>query len=422
MTYSTFMRAAALLLGFVCTSGHANKLSPGLAGRTIVGYQGWYGCPSDFEENRLWQHWFVKDVKPQYLTVDLLPDTSKLDNRDLCDTGLVRSDGKGTVKLFSSLNPAVVRSHFQAVRRYGIDGIALQRFVVGLDDPQKLRRMDQVLRNVLAAAEASEQVFYITYDVSGAAPATVIAQVLADWKHLQEAFVLAKSPAYLKDGGRPVLQLWGFGFLDRPGEPDEVLKLLDQLKAAGVFLIGGVPTHWRSLTGDSRTAPAWGKVYRSYDAISPWTVGRFADAAGADAFTRDLVMPDMAEAHKYGMRYMPVVFPGFSWFNLMNNRGQSAVVNQIPRHCGRFMWRQMANLLNAKADTIYVAMLDEFDEGTAILPAEMSAARTPEGARTLADTDDACNAPPDQYLRLTGKAAALLHGRRPVSPDPDEIP
>lgn len=405
--------ANLLLVACFLTANASDLAVSGLRGRTIAGYQGWFGCPGDFEDNRVWQHWFVRDVKSQYLTVDLLPDTSQLEDKDLCDTGLTRGDGKGTVKVFSSTNPAVVRSHMASLRRAGIDGVALQRFVGGLTDPHKLKRMDQVLRNVLSAAEANGRVFYITYDVSGAAPAEVVSLIQSDWRHLQQTFALLSSAAYLKEDGRPILQLWGFGFEDRPGEPSEVLDLIRQMKKVGNFVIGGVPTHWRSLDGDSKNAPGWAQVYRSYDAISPWTVGRFSDAASADAFARQIVMPDMVEARKAGVRYIPVVFPGFSWFNLMNNRGHTAVLNQISRECGRFLWRQTENMLNLHAETLYVAMADEFDEATAILPGELSTVRTPTGARTLAETSGGCDGPRDRYLQVTGRAAALLReGRR----------
>lgn len=405
---------ASILLVACFMNANASNLSvSGLRGRTIAGYQGWFGCPGDFEDNRVWQHWFVRDVKSQNLTVDLLPDTSQLEDKDLCDTGLTRADGKGTVKVFSSMNPAVVRSHMASLRRAGIDGVALQRFVGGLTDPHKLKRMDQVLRNVLSATEANGRVFYITYDVSGAAPAEVVSLIQSDWQHLQQTFDLSSSAAYLKEDGRPILQLWGFGFEDRPGEPSEVLDLIRQLKQAGNFVIGGVPTHWRTLDGDSKNAPGWAHVYRSYDAISPWTVGRFSDAASADAFARQTVMPDIVEARKAGVRYIPVVFPGFSWFNLMNNRGHTAILNQIPRECGRFLQRQTRNMLKLRTETLYVAMADEFDEATAILPGERSTARTPTGAHTLAETSRECDGPRDRYLQVVGTAAALLReGRR----------
>ena len=91
-------------------TGHAP--TDGLAAKLIVGYQGWFGCPGDFENNRNWQHWFVKRVSPETLTVDLLPALHGIDEADLCDTGLKRADGSA-VKLFSSQNPRIVATHFR---------------------------------------------------------------------------------------------------------------------------------------------------------------------------------------------------------------------------------------------------------------------------------------------------------------------
>lgn len=404
-----------LLVALLWTAGHAAASERGLAGRAIVGYQGWFGCPGDFEENPYWQHWFLGEVKAEHLTVDMLPDTTGLADSDLCDTGLPRADGKGTVKLFSSLNANVVRSHMAALRQAQIDGIAVQRFAAALSNPKKRRRMDQVLRNLLTAAQENGRVLYLVYDVSGAPADDAGKSIVDDWQRLQAEFGLARHPAYLRENGKAVLQIWGFGFGDRPGEPQEVLRVQAQLNDAGTFLIGGVPAQWRTLAGDSKRESAWAQVYRSYDMISPWTVGRFKDAAGADAFLRDVILPDMAEASRAGLRYMPVVFPGFSWYNLLNNRGQKAAINAIPRDCGSFMGRQVSNLLSTRADTLYLAMLDEFDESTALLPFVSDAGRTPVGAQTLANAGAACAIGPDHYLRLAGKAAVALRRQR-VSP------
>ena len=55
-----------------------------------------------------------------------------------------------------------------------------------------------------------------------------------------------------------MLQLWGFGFKDRPGSPAAVSMLITDLKRgrenlSPVTLIGGVPAHWRTLDGDSQS-------------------------------------------------------------------------------------------------------------------------------------------------------------------------
>jgi len=231
-----------------------------------------------------------------------------------------------------------------------------------------------------------------------------------------EVLQLNSGGAYLRDHGKPVVELWGFGFTDRPGTALDVASLLDDLKAGGnglpaATVIGGVPTFWRTLTEDSKSETAWAKVYRSYDVISPWSVGRFADNAGVDSFVRNLAQPDLAETHRLGLRYMPVVFPGFSWSNLMRNRGalDKAVLNRTPRSCGRFLWRQVSDLLQIHVDSLYVAMFDEADEGTAIMPAATRTDRLPSGVKMVYLNQDGCALPDDWYLRVTGAAAGFLH-------------
>ena len=52
---------SAMVLAAQASSAQAVS-AEGLKGRVIVGYQGWFGCPNDFEDNKVWQHWFVKGV------------------------------------------------------------------------------------------------------------------------------------------------------------------------------------------------------------------------------------------------------------------------------------------------------------------------------------------------------------------------
>lgn len=397
-------------------SGHAfGATANGISGRLIVGYQGWFGCPNDFEGNKNWQHWFVKGVRPEFLTVDLLPSVREMKSEDLCETGLPRADGKGTIKLFSSQNPNVVSTHFRWMRDNGIDGAAAQRFISEMPDPVKKKRGDHVLQNIRVAAETNDRVFFVVYDISGSNPKTVVNDIRRDWKHLANDLKLTASPNYLHDHGKPVLELWGFGFGDRPGESNEVADLIGDLKngrngLAAATVIGGVPTNWRTLTGDAKPDAAWAKVYRSYDVISPWSVGRFSDEAGVDAFVKKIVVPDLAETRRLGLGYMPVIYPGFSWFNLMTNRNKpdQAVLNRTPRHCGQFLWKQVSSLLDTQVDMLYAAMFDEVDEGTALFSAETRKDKLPTGANMVFLNQDGCSLPDDWYLRVTGKAAEYL--------------
>jgi hypothetical protein len=96
--------------------------------------------------------------------------------------------------------------------------------------------------------------------VSGADEASVVPLIRQDWAEVHRRYDLATHTGYLRDGSRPVLQLWGFGFTDRPGQPRAVRALIADLKqgqdAPAAFLIGGVPSRWSSLSGDSKTRPS----------------------------------------------------------------------------------------------------------------------------------------------------------------------
>jgi len=392
----------------------------GLKGRLIVGYQGWSGCPGDYEGNSQWPHYFFKNIQDvNHLAIDLLPSVREFSREDLCETDLRRPDGS-PIYLYSAQNIHVVEKHFKWMAKYGIDGAALQRFI-GLvsERPEMRKRSDHMIANARLAAEESNRVFFITYDVSGANPETVVRDIETDWKHLVNDLKITASPSYLHENGKPVIEIWGFGFRNRPGTPEEVTALIHELKGGfngleAVTLIGGVPTNWRTLSGDSKEDPHWASTYRSYDIISPWSVGRFGKDAGADAFLCNHVLPDMAETKRLGIGYMPVIFPGFSRYNQQTDHDQEekAILNQIPRRCGKFLWHQVYDLLNADVNMIYGAMFDEVDEGTALMPVETREDRLPKGAKMVYLDQDGCSLPDDWYLRIVGKAAEFFRYRK----------
>jgi hypothetical protein len=269
---------------------------------------------------------------------------------------------------------------------------------------------------VQAGAEAEGRVFAIEYDVSGVDEAHLVEWLEADWKYLVDTLQVTASPRYLQDGGKPVLYLWGLGFADRPGTPAAAATLIDWLTTSAdpryrVTLVGGVPANWRTLDGDAKTDPAWARVYRSFDVLSPWTVGRFADDAGADAYRATSLAADLAAVTAAGKRYMPVVFPGFSWHNVHGG----GVVNEIPRRGGAFYWRQVRNAVGAGATMLKTAMFDEVDEGTAMFKLAPTAAALPTGASLVPLDADGQALPSDFYLRVGGAATALLRGDLPIT-------
>ncbi len=399
-----------------------------LSGRTIVGYQAWFGCPNERGVTgpaARWRHWFAGQVpEASQLTVDMLPEVSELPSSARCPTRLARADGS-MVTVFSSADPAVADIHFGWMKAHGIDGAAVQRFVNSLANRADRDRSDGILRGIRAAAERHGRVFYIAYDISGADPATLYDEIRADWRHLVDELGITASPAYLSAGRRPLLQLWGFGFRDRPGEIDRITALLDGLRRgsnaavpepdetgsrSAVLLIGGVPAGWRNADNDSRLGAAWAALYREFDVISPWTVGRYESGPDNLGFVEGVVAPDIAEAERLGLGYMPVIFPGFSWANLMTVRGNSgqAVPNKIPRRCGHFLWQQGQTRIAAGARSLFIAMFDEVDEATAIMPVVARQEELPPGTRLIALDQDGCDLPADWYLRVTGSLAGYL--------------
>ena len=84
----------------------------------------------------------------------------------------------------------------------------------------------------------------------------------------------------------------------------------------------------------------------------------------------------------------------------------------IPRRGGQFLWEQFRALSALGADSVFVAMFDEVDEGTAIF----KVSNTPPVQGRFVTYD---GLPGDWYLRLVGEGTRLLHAKLPV---PAEIP
>ncbi|MBI5486413.1 MAG: hypothetical protein HY905_03685 [Deltaproteobacteria bacterium] len=387
----------------------------GLEGKVLAGYQGWFtaaGAPADIG----WTHWCRGGgpPDPDNVTFDVWPDLSEFPAEELYDTTFAYGDGSAA-RLFSSFNAATVDRHFRWMKEYGIDGVWLQRFASELRDPRFLALRDQVLRHVMAAAAAHGRAFGVMYDVSGMpTDPPMIEQLTNDWMHLVNDLGVTASPRYVREGGRPVLGLWGLGFSDRPGSHDDDINIILHLQtvvdpAYRVTIVGGVPEGWRTSTGASKRG--YTDVYRQYAVLSPWAVGRYDDA-GYGGFRAGYIVPDVADLG--ASRYLPVVFPGFSWTNLTDRANP---VNQIPRLAGDFLWHQAWGAWSAGARMLFLAMFDEVDEGTAILKAAGTAADAPTTGTFLTLDADGVAVPNDWYLRLAGEVGNLFRGVYPSQPE-----
>ncbi len=394
-----------------------------VAGKVICGYQGWFSCYGDGSPIERWFHWsfsnYRSDTRPSpgNVHVDIYPNISEYSAASLFQTNFANMPDGSASKLYSSWKPDVIDKHLEWMQQHEIDGIALQRFISETFDGVFKTTRDSISARVKRTAEKYQRIFYIMYDVSGLSD-TKFDSIKNDWQNnMVNTLHLTSSPYYAQQNNKPVVCLWGFGFNDRPGTAAQCLDVINWFKANGCFVIGGVPTNWRTSNGDSK--PGFGSVYDAYDMISPWSVGRFGDNTGADNFRTNRLVPDLAYCNSKNILYQPVVFSGFSWYN-MGNGPQ----NQIPRNRGEFVWRQLYNIKQSGIGNMYVAMFDEFDEGTAIAKMADSYYAIPPNQYFLTSSADGTYISSDFYLRLIGKATKVIKGTDPLTvnvPIPNSI-
>jgi hypothetical protein len=407
--------ASAGITGAAGSLGIAVVDASTLDHKFVMGYQGWFACPGDGSPPNRWVHWFKTQIaSADNLSVDLWPDTRELAPSELFATTMTLPGG-APAKLYSAWTKATVERHFKWMQDANLDGVMLQRFSSELADPAFFQLRNGVTSNVRSGAEKYGRVFSIMYDISGANAATLLDDLKKDWSYLVNTLKVTESDRYLRHKGKPLLAIWGLGFTDRPVSAAQSQAIIDYFKtgapiAEQVTLVGGVPADWRTLSGDSKTDAAFAAVYRSFDVLSPWTVGRYIDTASADAYNTSHLVSDLAAAKAAGVDYLPVVFPGFSWKNL--NAGP---LNQIPRKGGTFYWHQIDNAIGSGVSMVYGAMFDEVDEGTALFKVAPNAASEPaQGSYVPLDVDGQ-TLPSDWYLRLTGAASDVLRGKSPRS-------
>jgi hypothetical protein len=380
-----------------------------LDGKVLCGYQGWFNTPCDRADFGF-THWGRSLDQPDRarFVVDMWPDVSEYDLADLCEVpGLKMPDGSAA-KLYSAYRKGPVLLHFKWMREYEIDGVFLSRFVGEANDPRRARHVNMVLANVREGCHREGRVWALMLDLSMGRNATTTA-VMNDWKFLCDQVKIRDDSRYLRHQGKPVVLLWGLGFRDRPWTPEQGEELVTFFKSdakyGGVYLIGGIDAHWRTLRGESRKDEAWAKVYRTFDAVSPWNAGRYRDNESMDRIRKEVWEKDLEELNAAGIGYMPTAFPGFSWDNLKRARPGSTL---IPRRKGEFYWRQFAILKELGVRTVFVGMFDEVDEGTAIYKV---ANETPVGEHFVTYE----GLPSDWYLRLTGAATRMMRGDIPHS-------
>ena len=381
-----------------------------LTGKSMMGYQGWFSAYGDGTLiNDRWHHWGGGWPNITSWGIDFYPDMSEYSADELYTPGWTLNNGN-TAYLYSAAHPKSVERHCRWMWEYGIDGIFLQRFLNEVThDNRFISFRNTVTQNVKDGAEAYGRLYAIMYDISGVDDADMLGYLTNDWNYLIGTLDVTNSPSYARHNGKPVVSIWGLGFKDRGYTTTTATAIINYFKAQGMTVKGGVPDGWRTLSGSSETDPAWAAVYRSLDIISPWTVGRYSNLTQIDTWRTNFIEPDLAEATASGADYMPVIFPGFSWYNI-----HDGPLNQIPRLGGDFYWRQAYNVVDSECSMLYTAMFDEVDEGTAMYKMAETWNDLPAGATMVPLDIDGTALPSDWYLRVGGEAARMLRGEIPV--------
>lgn len=377
-----------------------------VVGKVTVGYQGWFAAPGDGSPINVWWHWsqnWSQAPSPTNQAIKCWPDMREYSTT--FQTAFANLGNGQPATLFSSYTQQTVNTHFLWMQQNGLDCAALQRFNPNSSEgPTR----DAMATKVRDAAETYGRKFYIMYDVSGWT--NMQSEIKTDWTNKMSALV--SSSAYAHQNGKPVVCIWGFGFNDsnHPFSASACTDVINWFKGQGCYVIGGVPTYWRTGVNDSRSG--YLDVYHSFNMLSPWMVGRIGTTADVDNFYNNVQLADESDCISNGIDFQPCVLPG--------DTGQ--------RIHGDFMWRQFYNMVRLGAQGIYISMFDEYGEGNQIAKSAEDASMKPTNSSSFTLDEDGVHCSSDYYLRLSGDGTRMLKGQigltatRPTQPVVGSIP
>ena len=272
----------------------------------------------------------------------------------------------------------------------------------------------------------------MAWPISGHSGQNLAERILSDYRNTIEGDLkLSDSNSYSRQDDRPVVAVWGFGFNNRNGTPEDAERVIRELRERhGCYVAGGVPYDWRR--DDTPERRRWLRVYKRFDLVLPWAVGRYRDPAEVAQHAETIWASDKAFCDAEGMDVKRVIFPGFAWSNLKSNQRSAperalsrhveearfAPQNAIPRLAGEFFWAQAYHAAKLQTSA-FIAMLDEFDEATAIAKAAEDRRMTPADQYFLTLDADGSRVSSDFYLRLAGEATRMIEGRRALT---EEVP
>jgi hypothetical protein len=385
------------------SSASAASAAGDVVGKITVGYQGWFACIGDGAPINAWWHWSQNEAaapSPSNENLKAWPDMTIYDTG--YTTAYANLNNGSAPNLFSSYDQQVIDTHCSLMQANGIDTIALQRFDPnGSEGPTR----NAITAKLNTAAQAAGRKFYIMYDATGWT--NMKTEMPADWTNVMSQY--ASSPAYAHQNGKPVVGIWGFGFNDanHPWSAADCLSVIQWFQSQGCYVMGGVPTYWRTGVNDSRAG--YLSTYSAFNMISPWMVGRIGTVTDSNNFYTNVNVGDQAYCNSNNIDYQPCVLPGD--------------LSARQRVHGDFMWGQFYNMVRVGAQGIYISMFDEYGEGNQILNTAPTQAYVPTNSGLLSLDEDGTACSTDYYLRLTADGGKMLKGQialtstRPTSPE-----
>lgn len=375
-------------------------------GKGVAGYQVWFRANA---ETSRWSHWAEDGTYPTAGNVhpEMYPYTDDYvkNGATLYPSGLGDLGNGNPAVLFNSPDREVIKTHMQWAQEYDIDGLAVQRFYSATYPMRSSGK--NTLQVIQEEAEAHGRLFYVMYDFSYAArndPETFIRNVQLDFIYNVEEKGVASSPNYGHADGKPVVCLWGLH-----GDPaaeyfcgTTATTLIDWFHSRGYYVIGGSPdNNYDQATGE------YMEPFTKLDMLSLWTPGRY-NMNNMESWLKHHVEIDLAFCEQYDIDYQPVLYSGFGWTNMGNN----GYVNHYPRYAGDFLWKQAYILeRDYNVESIYFAMWDEYDEGTAIMKAATDYFDIPTDQYFLTYAADGWWLSSDYYLRAAGAIIDMVQGK-----------
>jgi hypothetical protein len=390
--------------------------------KVMAGYQGWFRTPNDVAGNTSWAHWFNSTPSQAQEAFDSWPDLSEFTAGELAPVpGFQYPDGSQAT-LYSGQNTRSVLRHFQWMENEGIDGVWLSQFESHLPCPNPptppatcstgasdYPNVLQIMENVQAAAAATGRTWALEYDTSGADPSNLAANLEQQWKNMVDQGYTS-DPHYLHQNGLPVVEIYGFfPVTSTPsnhilGDPTVGNPLITFFQTPGkyqAFVVGSGAWYWTQGSTDFQ------QMLLRLGAYIPWNVGHdtIDSSTGNIKAQTGTWISDNAAFAAHNVKFIPLVFPG------TNAAGPPTANPTAPRRDGNFFWEQfVAASQIGGINAIYVAMFDELNEGTQIMPITNS----PPSQTPAFYTYDGY--PGDWYERLAVEGETLLKSNQPAPP------